>query len=161
MDSVPITDTKSTLTAFFHAVKTDTRAFNQPYKQPLTIDFELSSDEEVLLVDTKSGSQTENISTASDIATDSETEEDEDNMDESLPELHFEPDVQRAVNEVNSKLPIAEIERILGKYSLPTKYTFAPQDSDSDSSSGEEAKVSSKRNVVPQRKRQKFRNGGI
>jgi hypothetical protein len=157
MDTVPVSDIQTTLTSFFHAVKTDTRAFNQPHKQSLSVDFDLSSDEEMMLIDGKTAALNgETASVQSDTHSESDADEDLDNG-EDLPQIHFDAEVQRALTEINGNIPVSEIERILLRYAMPTKHRLACQESDTESSSGDERKPA-KRSSGHVKKRQRMRN---
>ncbi|OQV16454.1 hypothetical protein BV898_09444 [Hypsibius exemplaris] len=174
MDTVQVNDVQATLTSFFHGVKTDTRAFNQPYKQSLSVDFDLSSDEEMTLVDgAKNGGGALNgqsLSPTSEAQSDSDLEEEEEEssapLDDNIDSLGFAPadfildaDTQRTLQEINGKIPVSEIERILSRYALPTKHSFAAHESDTESSASSGDRKPVKRSVGGlAKKREKMRN---
>lgn len=160
MDSVPISDPKSTLTNLFHSVKTDSRAFNQPYKPPLSVDFDLSSDEEMLLVDGKDGIPY-GIMSSSDLehVSDSEVDDEMENG-EQLPEIRFDAEMERALGQIKGGISVSDIARMLEKYSLPAKFSFINnRDTDTESSGSDESRRAKQDNSVG-RKRPKLRHNG-
>ena len=166
MDTVPVNDVQDTLTNFFHAVKTDTRAFNQPYKQSLGVDFDLSSDEEMMLIDGKNGSGLVNGDSLSPTSnggpSDSDDLDDDTgpaNPEDLLHDLQSDSDMQRALADMDGKMSVAEMERILSRYTLPTKLTLPAHESDTESSSSDGRKPLSKRpSSGLGKKRQRTRN---
>ncbi|XP_055350466.1 uncharacterized protein LOC129597061 [Paramacrobiotus metropolitanus] len=153
IDSVSTGDPKSILTNFFHGLKTDTRPFNQSYKPGLNVDFDLSSDEEMMVMDGKEGMIPAD-SSSSDVEGISESDDEMDNG-EDLPDIHFDEQMERTLNQIAGKFSVGDIERILEKYTLPVKFSALNHDSDSDSDASSEQKLKGERNFS--RRRRKIR----